>query len=138
MTKKEYYILVNGDKVIVSKEVYLTYWRQTNREKYLEKLDRKNSLLYFSHLDQDGNFHDSIEDKSIDVEKLVETKEAIDHLYEAMSKLNDEEKEIIEALYFREETTREVAKQKGTHKTSIIRRRDQILKKLKIIIDDNI
>ena len=47
MVKKEYFIFVNGDKVMVSKEVYLAYWQHTNRENYLERLDRQNKLLFF-------------------------------------------------------------------------------------------
>ena len=104
MAKKEYFILVNGDKVIVSKEVYQAYWKHTNREKYLERLDRQNRLLLFSFLDQEGNFEESLEDKSVDVERLVETKEAIEELHLALSKLNDEEREIIQRLYFDERT----------------------------------
>lgn len=56
MTKKDYFIFIDKEKVMVSKEVYLAYWKQTNREKYLERLDRKNRLLYISQFDQDGNF----------------------------------------------------------------------------------
>lgn len=137
MTKKDYFIFIDKEKVMVSKEVYLAYWKQTNREKYLELLDRKNRLLYISQFDQDGNFQDIIEDKSVDVEKLVETKEAIVNLRKAISKLSDEEREIINALYFREETIRDVAQNIGTHKTSLIRKRDRILEKLKMILEKN-
>ncbi len=138
MTKKDYFIFIDKEKVMVSKEVYLAYWKQTNREKYLERLDRKNRLLYISQFDQDGNFQDIIEDKSVDVEKLVETKEAIVNLRKAISKLSDEEREIINAsLYFREETIRYVAQNIGTHKASLIRKRDRILEKLKMILEKN-
>jgi RNA polymerase sigma factor (sigma-70 family) len=136
MVKKEYFIFVNGDKVFVSKEVYQVYWQQTNRENYLERLDRKNKLLFFSEADHDGNFVDNLEDKSVDVEKLVETKEAIENLYKALAELNDEEREIIDALYFREESTRKLAERLGTHKTSIIRKRESILNKLKVYLEN--
>ena len=96
---------------------------------------RKNKLLLFSFLDEDGSFEESIEDKSVDVEKLVETKEAIEELYQALSKLNDEEREIIDALYFRGETTRKAASDRGLHQTSLIRKRDKILRKLRRILE---
>lgn len=137
MTKKDYFIFIDKEKVMVSKEVYLAYWKQTNREKYLERLDRKNRLLYICQFDQDGNFLDIIEDKSVDVEKIVEKKEAILNLRKAISELSDEEREIINALYFREEAIREVAQNIGTHKTSLIRKRDRILEKLKMILEKN-
>lgn len=136
MVKKEYFIFVNGDKVMVSKEVYLAYWQYTNRENYLERLDRQNKLLFFSDVDHDGNFVDNLADKSVDVEKLVETKEAIEALNTALSELNDEEREIINALYFREETTRVVANRFGLPQTNLIRRRNKILKKLRKILEN--
>lgn len=135
MVKKEYFIFVNGDKVMVSKEVYLAYWQHTNRENYLERLDRQNKLLFFSDVDHDGNFVDNLADKSVDVEKLVETKEAIEALNTALSELNDEEREIINALYFQEETTRVVANRFGLPQTNLIRRRNKILKKLREILE---
>ena len=136
MVKKEYFIFVNGDKVMVSKEVYLAYWQHTNRENYLERLDRQNKLLFFSDVDHDGNFVDNLADKSVDVEKLVETKEAIEALNTALSELNDEEREIINALYFREETIREVADIFKISHPALIKRRNKILGKLKTILKD--
>ena len=136
MVKKEYFIFVNGDKVMVSKEVYLAYWQYTNRENYLERLDRQNKLLFFSDVDHDGNFVDNLADKSVDVEKLVETKEAIENLHTALSELNDEEREIINALYFREETIREVADIFKISHPARIKRKNKILQKLKTILKD--
>ena len=71
--KKEFYLYVNGQKVKVSEEIYKVYWREREHEKYLEQVDRKNHLLFFSSLDQDGHFAENIIDESIDVEKIVET-----------------------------------------------------------------
>lgn len=36
-------------------------------------MDKKNHLLFFSSLDHDGNFEDNLEDKNVDVEKVVAT-----------------------------------------------------------------
>lgn len=46
--KKEYYLYVDGQKVKVSEEIYKVYWREEEHEKYLEQVDRKNHLLFFS------------------------------------------------------------------------------------------
>lgn len=70
---KEYYLYVRGQKVKVSEDIYKVYWREREHEKYLEQVDRKNHLLFFSYLDHDGNFVDNITDESVDVEKIVET-----------------------------------------------------------------
>ena len=71
--KKEYYLYVNGQKVKISEQIYKVYWREKEHEKYLEQVDRKNHLLFFSSLDQDGHFAENIIDESVDVEKIVET-----------------------------------------------------------------
>ena len=36
-------------------------------------MDKKNHLLFFSSLNHDGNFEDNLEDKNVDVEKVVAT-----------------------------------------------------------------
>ena len=69
--KKEFYLYVNGQKVKVSEEIYKVYWREREHEKYLEQVDRKNHLLFFSSLDQDGHFAENIIDESVDVETIV-------------------------------------------------------------------
>ena len=71
--KKEFYLYVNGQKVKVSEEIYKVYWREREHEKYLEQVDKKNHLLFFSSLDHDGHFVDNIVDESVDIEKIVET-----------------------------------------------------------------
>ena len=77
---KEYYLYVGGQKVKVSEDIYKVYWREREHEKYLEQVDRKNHLLFFSSLDHDGHFVDNLVDESVDVEKIVET-QMINQLY---------------------------------------------------------
>lgn len=52
---KEYYLYVNGQRVKVSEQIYKVYWREKEHEKYLEQVDKKNHLLFFSSLDHDGH-----------------------------------------------------------------------------------
>ena len=133
---KEYFIFVEGKRILVSKEVYQAYWHETNKENYQRRLDRENQLLFFCDLDHDGNFEGNLIDQNVDVEKLVETRQRIEELNRALASLTNEEREIIDALYFRDETTRNVASSFGLHQTSLIRKRNQILKKLKIILEN--
>ena len=97
--KKEFYLYVNGQKVKVSEDIYKVYWREREHEKYLEQVDRKNHLLFFSSLDHDGNFVDNITDESVDLEKIVETQMMIEAVRNAISKLNDETWIVIQALW---------------------------------------
>ena len=100
--KKEYYIYDNEQKGKVSEEIYKVYWKEREHEKYLEQVDRKNHLLFFSSLDHDGHYVDNIVDESVDVEKIVETQMMIEAVRNAISRLNAEERDIIERLYFQD------------------------------------
>ena len=134
--KKEFYLYVNGQKVKVSEEIYKVYWREREHEKYLEQVDRKNHLLFFSSLDHDGHYVDNIVDESVDVAKIVETQMMIESLRYAISKLNDEERDIIERLYFNDETLRSVAKLKSITHPALMKRGNKILEKLKKFIEE--
>ena len=133
---KEYYLYVNGQKVKISEQIYKVYWREKEHEKYLEQVDRKNHLLLFSSLDHDGHFEENIVDEGIDVEKIVETQMMIEAVRNAISRLNAEEKDIIERLYFNDETVRSVAKLKSITHPALIKKRNKILEKLKKFIPD--
>ncbi|CAW99779.1 conserved hypothetical protein [Streptococcus equi subsp. zooepidemicus] len=134
---KEYYLYVSGQKVKVSEDIYKVYWREKEHEKYLEQVDRKNHLLFFSSLDHDGHYVDNIIiDENVDVAKIVETQMMIESLRYAISKLNDEERDIIERLYFNDETLRSVARLKSITHPALIKRRNKILEKLKKFIED--
>ena len=135
---KKYYIFVGNEKIEVDYEVYKSYWQITNRERYLERLDRQNKLLFFSDLSTEYSFEDNIVDKNFDVEKIVETKMLIDRVREAIDSLNDEEREIIERLYYQDESTRIAAEALNLHNTSLIRKRDRILAKLRKMLEGNI
>ncbi|HEP1429818.1 TPA: sigma-70 family RNA polymerase sigma factor [Streptococcus pyogenes] len=133
---KEYYLYVRGQKVKVSEDIYKVYWREKEHEKYLEQVDRKNHLLFFSSLDHDGNFVDNLADESVDVEKIVETQILIETVRKAMSGLNDEERDIIERLYFNDETLSSVARSKKVSYQAIQWRKNNILKKLKVLLKE--
>jgi len=123
-------------KVKVSEDIYKVYWREREHEKYLEQVDRKNHLLFFSSLDQDGHFADNIIDESVDVEKIVETQMMIETVRNAISRLNAEEMDIIERLYFQDETIRSVARLKSITHPALIKKRNKILAKLKKFIEE--
>ena len=40
-----------------------------DNEKYLEQVDKKNHLLFFSSLNHDWNFVDNLADEGVDVKK---------------------------------------------------------------------
>ncbi len=134
--KKEYYIIVDGKKVFVSEEVYKMYWKDTNHANYLERVDRKHGLLYFSEMDKDGHLVDNIPDKNVDVEKLVEMKALINRLNIAMNSLTKDEREIVERLFFEDESLSSVAKRKKVSYQAIQSKKNTILAKLKKFFEE--
>lgn len=133
---KEYYLYVNGQRVKVSEQIYKVYWQKKEHEKYLEHMDKKNKLFFFSSLDHDGHFVDNIIDESVDVEKIVETQMMIEAVRSAISRLNAEERDIIERLYFNDETLSSVARSKKVSYQAIQWRKNNILKKLKVLLKE--
>ncbi|MGP1568336.1 MAG: sigma-70 family RNA polymerase sigma factor [Peptoanaerobacter stomatis] len=132
MSDKEKYIYVKGKKIYVSDEVYRVYKKELNHEAHLKRLDIKHCVFHF------GDFNTSvvdIADKSVDVEKIIETKMLIEDLHRVLNNLNEEERNLIKLLYFDDKTLIEVAKQRNTNPMKISRLRNKILEKLRKLLD---
>lgn len=137
--RKNYYLFVGDKKVDVTEKIYKEYWSETNRENYLKRLDRKNKLSYFSEFaieEKDRTIEERFADKSIDIEKLVAVKMQIAALHEALNKLNPEERELIQALFFQEIPQRDLAKKLNISQGAVFRRKEKTLKKLKEFLID--
>ena len=78
----------------------------------------------------------SIIDERIDLEKIVEVKMQIEELHKALATLTKEERELMEAIFYKEESLRSIGrKEKVTHQ-AISQMRDSILEKLRKILED--
>ena len=138
MDKKEYFLYVKGKAVKVNEEIYRAYWRITEHEKYLQRKDWKHNVILFSALDHDGHFEDNIIDEKIDLEKIVEVKMQIEELHRALNTLTKKERELMEAIFYREENLRLIGKKEKVSYQAIGKRRDKILEKLREILKDKI
>ena len=135
---KEYYLYVKGKAVPVSEEVYKAYWKITEHEKYLQRKDWKHNVISFSALDHDGHFVDNIIDEKIDLEKIVEVKMRIEEFHRALNTLTKEEQELMEAIFYKEESLRSIGRREKVTHQAIGGRRDRILEKLRKILEDKI
>ena len=137
--KKNYYLFLGDLKVDVSEEVYKGYWQETNRENYLKRLDKENRLGYFSEFVSDEvgrSMEERLIDKAVDLEKLVEVKIQIEALNRALDNLSPEEREIIQALFYEEIPQRDLAKKLNISQGAVFRRKEKILNKLKVLLED--
>jgi len=124
MTEDGKYIYVNGKKIYVPDEIYRAYKKQINHEAHLNRLNRKHKVYGFEEYNIDLN---SIVDENVDIEKIIETKMRIEDLYKALDKLNKEEKEVIDSLYFKEMTIRDSSKKIFNFKKKILRKLKEML-----------
>lgn len=138
MAKKEYYLYVKGKAVPVSEEIYKAYWKITEHEKYLQRKDWKHNIISFSSLDHDGHFVDNIIDEKMDLEKIIEVKMRIEELHKALNTLTKEERELMEAIFYKEESLRSISRREKVTHQAISGRRDRILEKLRKILEDKI
>ena len=136
MDKKDYYLYVKGKAVKVSEEVYKAYWKITEHEKYLQRKDWKYDVIPFSAMDYDGHFVDNIIDERIDLEKIVEVKMQIEELNKALATLTKKERELIEAIFYKEESLRSIGKKEKVSYQAIGKRRDKVLEKLRKLLED--
>ena len=132
MTEDGKYIYVNGKKIYVPDEIYRAYKKQINHEAHLNRLNRKHKVYGFEEYNIDLN---SIVDENVNIEKIIETKVRIEDLYKALNKLNKEEKEVIDSLYFKEMTIRDLAKEQQVSSKKIFNFKKKILKKLKGMLE---
>ena len=70
-------------------------------------------------------------EESANVEELILQRIEVEQLHKAISLLSDEERYLIEQLYFMERTEREMAKELGVYHNAVHKKKQLILKKLK-------
>ena len=134
---KEYFILVKGERVPVTKEVYDAYYQHKEHEDYIVKRDQKQGLSYYNDLDIDGaNFDDVLCDYLLpSVEDITIKRDMIDRLRVCLSSLTYDELKIINALYFQNLTVREAAKTLKMPVMTLYNRNKRLLLKLKKLLD---
>jgi RNA polymerase sigma factor (sigma-70 family) len=138
------FIKIGKLSVPVSKEIYKEYYKMRRRERYMEE-DIKVGRIDIDPETGEPTFipskEDSIErlmelgadfvDEQPSIEDILCDKATLLILQEALKELNREEQELIQALYHKNLTVREVAKQENTSHVTVIKRRDKILAKLR-------
>jgi len=144
MEKGDFYLYIDGRPVPVSEEVYREYYRAEDKERYfmgrLKKGHTKvnpdtqevcyipsRELSYEQLVEQDWQFAapgDSVEDRAVRVELL-------EKLQAALHSLSAEEMALLEELFYREKTEREVAGLYAVSQNTIHYRKNRLLDKLR-------
>ena len=133
--KKKKFIQLDDILLEVSKKEYETIDAEEQRIKYINRTERNIKLISYDKEDDNGTaLKDIIPDSNYNLEFEIERKMEIEKLEEALFQLNDEEYNLIKALFFEQKTLREYVKMLGIPFMTIQNRKNKILEKLKKIL----
>lgn len=124
---KKYFIYVKGKKVPVSEEIYRAYMRPVWREKKKKERNKKYHDKY-----NKSNKECSLNNKRKDlIGDITVDKVLLDTLLKALPKLRYDEQQLIDRLFVKEKTEREVAKEIGVSQQAISKRLTKIINKIR-------
>ena len=128
---KEYFIVIDGEKVPVSEEIYRAFKRPawTERKRSQVRAEHERSLEQFA---EDGF---DVPDEGALVDEIVEDKLMLDVLFAALAELTDDERGLIDALFFDEKSEREFAALQNVAQQTVHKKKNRILEKLKKLMD---
>ena len=140
MSEKQYYIYINGAPCEVSVEVYKYITKSDRKIKYAEE-DRKQERYFIDSVNERISVKPSREDsldrlmelgmdfpdKTIDIYESVTQKIMLE---QALSKLDDEERNLIIQLFYFDRTETELAREYNQTQQNINKAKQRILCKL--------
>jgi DNA-directed RNA polymerase specialized sigma24 family protein len=135
--RNEYRLKINGRLVDVSEEIYNAHYQMNRHEQYLEETDRLHGKVLYSDMDNNElNGEEMLPDyEAVDLEEQVVTQMMIERLHGCLPLLSEDERELIDALFFSNEgagmSEREYAKISGVPLMTTNDRKAKILNKLK-------
>lgn len=132
------FIYIHGMLMEVSIREYKEYYQEIERNRYAKKVLEKLQVISIEDLQDHIDFRDkqTIEDKNANTEKTVEKKIEVENLKNALLQLTEKEYELINALFYEENTVRNYAKSIGIPFTTIQSQKKKILEKLKKILNN--
>jgi DNA-directed RNA polymerase specialized sigma subunit len=133
--KGKYSIPVDGKYYETTKEVYEVYYQMERRERYLEERDIKKGVQTFSDI-SDSNYSadEIIEDTNVDVGDTAITNILIETVLEAIMTLDEEEKWLIQELFFYGKSEVVLAQETGIARTTLQSKKYKAFEKIKKIM----
>ena len=127
---KDRFIKINGKEIPVSEEVYFAYKRPawTERKRQEVRADKERSLEVFIN---DGF---DIPSEQALVDEIVADKLLLDELYVALAELTDNERKLINTLYYQEKSERDVAANMGVSQNTVNYHKNRLLDKLRCML----
>lgn len=134
--KDKFFLPLHGMLMEVTEDIYKEFYKNKRRQKYLDERSEENGDFSYDMLTTNQfNGEDILIDESQDIAEMVADRIMLDKLQEAVHLLTDDERELIQALYYEELTEREYARKKGIYHNAVHKRKVRILAKLKKILE---
>lgn len=132
-------ITIDGEDVEVTDEVFVAYSQSDRRERYISEEVEPGKVLSLEKLQADGvplealgvELGGSAEDILLEKEVQAEMDQQKALLCAALATLEEDERLLIEALFFEQKSVRKYAAELGVYHRTIIYRRDKLLEKLR-------
>ena len=135
MNEKKYFIPVDGKYYETTKEVYEVYYQMDRRERYLEERDLNKGVINFCDIDnEDYSAEEMLSDKDTDIEEEVINSILIKTVLEAIMTLDEEEKWLIQELFFYGKSEVVLAQETGIARTTLQSKKYKAFEKIKKIM----
>lgn len=131
------FIPVQGYLMETDPEQYKAFYREKERNAYLERLDKENGLLSIDAFDsEDDNGTDFISADTEDIADLVADSLMAEKLQECLPLLTEDEQRLIREIYFTGLTERDLAEKYHISQVAVHKRKHRILEKLKKLLEN--
>jgi DNA-directed RNA polymerase specialized sigma24 family protein len=121
------YVLINGEKIYVTEEVYRAYyrpiWREAKQRKVQAKMEFSLNALTDSGVD--------VASSEAPIDEVVLDKLTTDKLRVVLDILDEDERGLIYALFFQGKSERDISAESDTPRTTISYRKKRLLAFLK-------
>lgn len=135
---KQYYIHIPGSLVEVSESVYFAYYQEKRRNRTLEEKDERNGTVSYDGLDTpELSGQEMIPDRdAVSVEDAAIATILRDELHRCLARLDEPDRQLIQALYFEGLSERKYAKRVGIPQQTISDRKRRVLSRLKKFLEN--
>ena len=131
-----FFIPLQGMLLEVSREVYVDFYREKERNRYLRKLDIENGLLSIDSFEKaDDSGMDYLTQTAVDMAGEVIDQLLLDKLRECISLLSSEEQKLIHQHYYDEISEVELGREYGISQQAVSKRLKKVRERLKNLME---
>lgn len=129
------FIPLHGMLMEVPEDEYKAFYKKKRRQKYLKERSNDNGDFSYDMLSTDDfNGEDILVDTVSDTAGQAEVNVLVDKLRQAVAQLTENERQLLQMLYDRQLTERNIAARLGISQNAIHKQKAHVLTKLKKIL----